>query len=54
MFTELLHAEVWLKRLERAGYRVILEPWDRPRTPQELRDEEQRQEEQRKIQRSRA
>lgn len=31
MFTELLQAEVWRKRLEASGYRVILEPWERPR-----------------------
>jgi hypothetical protein len=34
MFTELLQAEVWRKRLETAGYRVILEPWDAPRPTQ--------------------
>jgi hypothetical protein len=28
MFTELLQAEVWKKRLETAQYRVILEPFD--------------------------
>jgi hypothetical protein len=27
MFTELLQAEVWRKKLENSGYRVILEPW---------------------------
>ena len=30
MFTELLQAEVWRKRLESAGFRVILEPWEPP------------------------
>jgi len=39
MFTELLQAEVWRKRLEAAGYRVILEPWERPR-PRLLADRE--------------
>lgn len=28
MFTELLKAEVWRKKLEANGYRVILEPKD--------------------------
>ncbi len=33
MFTELLQAEVWRKKLEAAGFRVILEPWEPPRYP---------------------
>ncbi len=27
MFTELLQAEIWRKRLEEAGYRVVPEKW---------------------------
>ena len=42
MFTELLQAEVWRKKLESAGFRVLPEPWEPSRAPHRVRDAPER------------
>lgn len=41
MFTELLQAEVWRKKLEAAGYRVIPDAWER-NPPEPIRESRER------------
>ena len=38
MFTELLQAEVWRKKLEAAGFRVLPEAWERPKPAKPVRN----------------
>jgi hypothetical protein len=40
MFTELLQIEIWRKKLESAGYRVLSEAWEPSRSePERERDD---------------
>lgn len=44
MFTELLQIEIWRKKLENAGYRVIAEAWEPDRHEPHLDDWRERRE----------